>query len=48
MATGTTTLSKKYSVLRRDQAVEMMISFGYILSHYKIEGGANVCIVLDK
>ena len=30
------------------QVVEMMISLGYILSHYKIEGGAKVCIVLDK
>jgi hypothetical protein len=30
------------------QAMETIISLGYILSHYKIKGGTNVCIVLGK
>jgi hypothetical protein len=28
--------------------METIISLGYILGHYKIKGGANVCIVLGK
>ena len=31
-----------------NQAMETIISLAYILSHYKIQGGANVCIVLGK
>ena len=36
------------SSYKLNQAIETMISLGYIFSHYNIKGGANVCIVLGK
>jgi hypothetical protein len=40
--------SENGRVVTIEQATETIISLGYILGHYKIKGGANVCIVLGK
>ena len=37
-----------FRVNKHEQVMETIIYLGYILSHYKIKRGANVCIVLGK